>query len=76
MQPMKYLATNMMPLIVTNITQNNTAQIITQKSVIHKNTAVSEEADILKVLSNCVLQHQRSVCVSGYELSLYHSSDT
>jgi len=61
MQLMQYLATNTMPLIVTNITQNITAQIITQKLVLHMNTAVSEVTDILKVLSNCVLQHQRNV---------------
>jgi len=58
MQLMQYLATNMLPLIVTNITQNCTAQIITQKFVLHMNTAVSEVTDILKVLSYCVVQHQ------------------
>ena len=41
-QLMLYLATNMMPLIVTNITQNFTAEIITQKFVLHMNTALSE----------------------------------
>ena len=51
MQLMQYLATIMMPLIVTNITQNITAQIITQKFVLHMNTTVSEVTDILKVLS-------------------------
>jgi hypothetical protein len=51
----------MMPLIVTNITQNFTAQIITQKFVLHMNIAVSEVTDVLKVLSNRVLQHQRNV---------------
>ena len=56
MQLMLYLATNMMPLIVTNITQNFTAQIITQKFVLHMNTALSEMTDILKVFSNRVLQ--------------------
>ena len=61
MQLMQYLATNMMLLIVTNITQNCTEQIITQKFVIHINTAVSEVTDILKVLSNCVLQHQHNI---------------
>jgi len=56
MQLMLCLATNMMPLIVTNITQNFTAQIITQKFVLHMNTALSEMTDILKVFSNRVLQ--------------------
>ena len=55
---MLYLATNMMPLIVTNITQNFTKQIITQKFVLHMNTALSEMTDILKVFSNSVLQEQ------------------
>jgi hypothetical protein len=54
MQLMQYLATNMMPLIVTNITQNCTAQMIKQKFVLHMNTAVSEDTDILKVLSNAM----------------------
>ena len=35
MQLMLYLATNIMPLILTNITQTFTAQIITQKFVLH-----------------------------------------
>jgi len=39
---MQYLATKMMPLFETNITQNFTAQIITQKFVLHMNTALSE----------------------------------
>jgi len=53
---MQYFAINMMPLIETNITQ-----IITQKFVLHMNTALSEVTDILKVFSNRVLQHQRNV---------------
>jgi len=57
MQLMQYLATNLMPLIVTNITQN----FITQKFVLPMNTALSAVTDILKVLSNRVLQHQCNV---------------
>ena len=76
MQLMLCLATNMMPLIVTNITQNFTAQIITQKFVLHMNTALSEMTDVLRVFSNRVLQQPGSVYISSYELSLYHSSDT
>jgi len=54
---MQYLAANLMLLIVTNITQDVIAEIITQKFVFPMNTAVSEVTDITKVLSNCVLQH-------------------
>jgi len=50
-----------MSLNVTNITQNFTAQIITQKFVLHMNTALSEMTDILKVFSNRVLQQPGSV---------------
>jgi hypothetical protein len=59
MQLMQYLVTIMMPLIVTNITQNITAQIITQKFVLHmKTTALSEVTDILRVLSNAMSKFQ------------------
>ena len=61
MQLMLCLATNVMPMIVTNITQDFTAQIITQKFVLHMNTALSEMIDILKVFSNRVLQQPSSV---------------
>jgi myosin-crossreactive antigen len=47
-----------MLLIVTNTTQNCTAQIITQKFVLHMNTAVSEVTDIHEMLSNTVSKFQ------------------
>jgi hypothetical protein len=58
MQLMQYLATNVMLLIVTNITQ---------KFVLHMNTAVSEVTDIQKVLLNAM---------SKFQVMNYHSSDT
>ena len=61
MQLMLYLATNIMPLILTNITQNFTAQVITQKIVLLMNTALSEMTDMLKVFSNRVVQQPGSV---------------
>jgi len=61
MQLMHYLATNMMLLIETNSTQNLIAQIITQKLVLPVNTALSAVTDILKVLSNRVLQNKSNV---------------
>ena len=42
MQLMLYLATNIMSLNVTNITQNFTALVITQKFVLLMNTSLSE----------------------------------
>jgi hypothetical protein len=57
-----------MLLIVTNITQNYTAQ----KFVLHMNTAVSEVTDILKVLSNAMYKFQDNTLRTGdADLRLY-----